>query len=180
MRANLRTTEEMVRMARETVDIGASTLVELDEQGRKIERSARTLDAVDGNVHESKLLMNRIESIFGFLRNKFVRKAPTSGLGSRVHLHAPPATGRAAATLAPRGEAAIAASSAAGSLDEIRLAQDRNLDMLADEVARLKALAGTIGQVTEEHNDALTDLTIRVERTDANLRTLTKRVVRAT
>eukprot|EP00300_Choanocystis_sp_HF-7_P036552 c52411_g1_i1.p1 GENE.c52411_g1_i1~~c52411_g1_i1.p1 ORF type:complete len:241 (+),score=27.33 c52411_g1_i1:133-855(+) len=191
------------RTAAETEAIGVATLAELERQGDVIDGLGRKLDKVDADLHQAGKHLNSIESIFGGIRNLFVRAKPPTALGTsmrapRTRANSDPARPEAAARPeAPRSAAAwfTGGSAAAGpaaasrspavrfgdpTLDAEYSKQDETLDEMGEALARMKSLGTTIGKVTDDHIERLENTTYRVDRTAATLDKSTARVVRAT
>ena len=73
-RMNQETTASLfrsIRMAEQADAVGADTLVELDEQGRKIERVERQGEGIEDNLKQGRRHLRGLKSVFGSVANKF-------------------------------------------------------------------------------------------------------------
>eukprot|EP00112_Aurelia_sp_Birch-Aquarium-sp1_P014889 Seg3247.1 transcript_id=Seg3247.1/GoldUCD/mRNA.D3Y31 product="Synaptosomal-associated protein 25" protein_id=Seg3247.1/GoldUCD/D3Y31 len=62
---SLESTRRILRTAEETQDIGIKTLVELDEQGEKLERIEETLDNINADMKEAEKNLTGLEKFCG-------------------------------------------------------------------------------------------------------------------
>jgi len=180
---SLEATRRILRTAEETQDIGIKTLVELDEQGEKLDRIDENLENINSDMREAEKNLTGLEKFCGlcvcscrrrknFEKSEEYRKAygkredtrsPNSGTGN---------TGSGGGrSEAPEKGGYIQRVTNDDREDEM----DENLGQVAGIVGNLKAMATDMGETLDRHNekiDKITDKTIANEaRIDnANLR----------
>jgi len=94
---NKETLKNTIRVARDTAQVGASTINKLNEQTEQFERMDRTLDETSDTLSRSERILKGMKSWGGAISNMF-----SSGKTKKAHPSAPPRVGDT--RRAPRGE----------------------------------------------------------------------------
>lgn len=179
---SLEATRRILRTAEETQDIGIKTLVELDEQGEKLDRIDENLDVINSDMREAEKNLTGLEKFCGLCicsckrRKKFEKTEEyRRAYGKRDDPRAPNSAGGKTNGAQGRSEPEQGGYIQRVTNDAREDEMDDNLGQVSGIVGNLKAMATDMGETLDRHNekiDIISDKTIaneaRIE--DANSR----------
>ncbi len=159
--------------------IGLSTLVKLYDQGEKIDHISKQVDHIDDHLDDGARQMTSIESIFGSIRNKFVKRSSKKHSSVEIPIKRPVKTiddnyistnikkynGDMYDHLSPH------AQQDAKDIDVKLTTISKNLDQIKD-------IADAMGKEIDDHNHQLLDINNNVHTTTVKVKKVSKRVVR--
>jgi len=167
--ATLETTREMKRMAAETRQIGAGTMVQLDEQGRQIDNIERNLDEINADLQNAEKHLTNMEKCCGLCICPCARPKGTAGTKARDKNYNG-TQGMGTVTTQPhgyvKGEVAQSGYIKKITNDAREDEMDENLAVVADVVGDLKMMALDMGDALTTQNEKLDRINVK---TDCNV-----------
>lgn len=177
----LESSRRSVRTLEETVQIGAETMVELDEQGEKLNRAERRLDDIDQDLRTSQRTMREIRSVFGGVVNWFTKDKLSTTPSSVTQENA---EARKAEASARRHEQQQQRQRQERQQQQQRHQQrrppqsareeelDQNLDRMSQSLAVLRNMGEDMGDSLEAQNEQIGRMSGRVLTLDDKTRDL--------
>lgn len=157
-RKNKETLDNILRVARETEEIGAATCGELHAQGEQLDRLHDKEHQVAYNIKQSERIVRGMSGFLGKVKNWFSKKLKRQHPAPLELLH--PAQG---ATPTQRAAALPVA---------LHSEEDKQLDALCDSTRAIKSMAEQIGQTLDAHNKKLVQIDEANDENTQDLRRL--------
>lgn len=184
---SLESTRRMVQLTQETQEVGAATMVTLDEQGEKLNRIQDGMETINQDVRTAEKSLTQMEKCCGLCLcpcnrskdyDKDARHAAAFSKGKRGEdadvVNSQPGggagrtargTGAAQPTVQPRGGHIQRITNDARE-DEM----DQNIDLVSQAVGNLKNMALDMGDTLEQQNKQLDDINEMAEMNQERIR----------
>jgi len=188
----LQSTERSLRMLEESEQLGVATAVELDRQGEVLRRTETRVDKMQEDLKQSDRHLRSIKSLWGAFMNKFSKEPPPSSVSEDVGMNngdmlKPKSTNPFeddSGSSSPisggnsfRRERAMTSSNRRTPTsveDQI----DDNLDLMGNQLAKLKGLGRDLHGELVAQDSILDRLNQKTARTDSKMHATNQEMLR--
>lgn len=152
-----------IQTATEAREIGASTIIKLNEQGEQIQRNLHSMDVIDESLSRAQRLVRGMKSTVGAMKNVFTQERAQKTERDRMD---GTLIGRPRST-----QQSLASSTSPVSVVET---EDEQLNVLGGLLDDLNHQARDMNGLLRQQDIYVSELGARIDSTSVNLRTSTR------